>query len=100
MRQCMVTTMDNKWNPFTQYDEWLAYDNEMHYKTCELLAFYSKADTSLDEEAYNEETSKAIDRLLEFNPYGIHMKVYEDEASTLIPLANKAFEEMNKAMAS
>lgn len=100
MKRCIVTTMDNIYNPFTQYDKWRSFDREHHYYTEEWIATCSKASPNLEADDYNEETSNAIDRLLWINPYGIFIKVYEDEADVLIPLANKAFEEMKKYLES
>ena len=34
----MITTIDNPFNPFTQYDEWLAFDEQMGYYTNNYLA--------------------------------------------------------------
>lgn len=100
MHQCMVTTIDNVYNPFTQFDKWLAYDISKHYRTSELLGYFSKASSNLEDDEYNDETSNAIDRLLELNPYGLHMKVYDYEADTLIPLANKVYKDLVKEQKS
>lgn len=93
MKACMLTTMDNPYNPFTDFDEWLYFDIAHSYKTCELLAYFAKTSKDLDENDYNEELNNAVDEFLAINPFGVHMKVYEDEASSLIKLANKAFRE-------
>lgn len=94
MAQCLPTTMDNPNNPFTHPDEWYEFDKEKGYMTREWLASLANTSSHLDEDEYNEEVSDAIDRLLVLNPFGIHFKVYDYEADTLIPLANKAFELM------
>lgn len=93
MAQCMLTTIDNGFNPFTQWDDWLRYDIAHGYNSCQLLGYFSMASNNLDDEDYEEETSYAIDRILELNPLGLYMKVYDYEADTLIPLANKAYKE-------
>lgn len=36
--EAMLTTIDNPYNPFTQYDEWLAYDRYLGHYTPEYLA--------------------------------------------------------------
>lgn len=95
MSHCMVTTMDNPWNPFDHPREWQAYDRSHGYRTRDLLAYFSFNSTKLEEEDYQEELNNAIDRLLEFNPFGMHYKLYEDEAETMIKLANKAYKEWN-----
>ena len=98
MNTCMVTTIDNPYNPFTSFKEWYAYDFIHGYKTCEWLAHFARTSTELSEEDYNDEINQAINDLLELNPLGIHMKVYEKEAETLIRLANEAFEESKRTL--
>lgn len=91
MAQTMATTMDNPYNPFTHFDEWLAFDNLHNYNTCGLIAYFNEASRFMEDEDYEYETDQAIDRLLEFNPFGIHMKVYESDGDKYIKLANEAF---------
>ena len=95
-RDYAITTLDNVNNPFTHPDEWLAFDMEKHYNTNEWLAFYAKVSHNLEKESYDEEAEYAARKLLERNPYGIHVKVYEDEAEILIPIFNKVYEENRK----
>lgn len=73
------TTTDNPWNPFTQFDEWLAYDNANGYHTLErwarmrrTLAIASRVD---DEDMVAEE---AIDELVRLSPYPTYTKVTKD----------------------
>lgn len=48
---CMLTTTDNPWDPFDQFDQWFMYDIEHGYQTCERLAkFAHTADGFTDEE--------------------------------------------------
>lgn len=93
MAQCMLTTVDNEFNPFTQFDEWLQYDLAHGYNSCQLVGYFSLASTNADEDDYTTDMSDAIDRILELNPIGLYMKVYDHEADVLIPLANKAYKE-------
>jgi len=91
MHSCMVTTMDNPWNPFTNFTEWYAYDEFCGYHTCALLAAFSCASSDLDQSDYEAFSDLAINDLIEFNPFGLHFKVYDYEAETVIPLANEAY---------
>ena len=34
----MLTTIDNPFDPFTQFDDWLRFDEEKGYHTCQFLA--------------------------------------------------------------
>lgn len=89
----MVTTMDNPYNPFKDYAEWYEWDHEYCWFTCEWLAIFDRTSIDLDPETNRRLADEGVNDFLAFNPYGMHFKVYEDEADELIPLANKMFEQ-------
>lgn len=93
MGDFMVTTMDNPWNPFTHYHEWLSYDTHHGYRTQEWLAILSRTSTDLRTEEQNELIDAGVQSLLDIDPYGLHVKVYSDEADTLIPMYNQVYYE-------
>lgn len=90
-RNYMVTTADNKWNPFTQFEEWLAYDSNHGYNTPQWIDCFCMTSSNLEEFIIEDDVANATKAFLELNPYGIHYKVYEDEADKLIPIMNKAY---------
>lgn len=100
MAQCMATTMDNPYNPFTHFNEWYVYDQLHHYNTCQLVAYFNEASRFMEDEDYEFETNEAINKLLEFNPFGLHIKVYDYDADKFIALANKAYNETNNVTQS
>ena len=58
-KDLMVTTVDNPYNPFTEFYEWLSFDIEKGYNTCGLLArlcFTFKHSTALHIKHYTKET--------------------------------------------
>jgi len=80
--KCMITTFDNPFSPFTQFVEWLQFDNLHNYGTCEYLArfsFGSEALSDLENDEFNEE---AIDNIIRFDPRKIYKKVYESDYKT------------------
>lgn len=93
MGNYMVTTIDNPWNPFTQYHEWLSYDISHWYSTDAWIAILSKTSSDLPLQEQEEQIDFGVQRLLELDPYGLHVKVYEDEADVMIPIFNKAYRE-------
>lgn len=77
MAKVMLTTIDNPYDPFTQYEEWYAYDQQLGYHTPGYLAriaITSDEMTIADQELAIEQ---AIDEIISINPYGVHKKVTE-----------------------
>jgi hypothetical protein len=50
-REVMITTIDNPFDPFTQFDSWLAFDERKNYKTCSYLARVTNFSEELSESA-------------------------------------------------
>ena len=65
-----VTTADNPFNPFTEWDEWYFYDLSKGYSTCERLDRLSNTSSQLSDELNNEELEQAIDQLVEVSAVG------------------------------
>ena len=65
-----VTTSDNPFNPFTEWDEWYFYDLSKGYSTCERLDRLSNTSSQLSDELNNEELEQAIDQLVEVGAVG------------------------------
>lgn len=89
--------MDNPYSPFTQFKEWYAFDVQHGYNTCCWLDRYCKTSLMFEEETMLNDINNAMNEFLAFNPFGIHIKVYDYEAETLIPVANAAYKEMFNA---
>ncbi len=62
IEEYMLTTVDNKWNPFTHFREWYEYDSRMGYNTLGLLANFALSDYENDQNDQIE-TNKAIDTI-------------------------------------
>lgn len=71
----MLSTIDNPYNPFTNWDEWLAYDIAMGHQTCEYLAKVCFTSDSLSEADQKWDESQAIDKIVKDDPFGIYIKV-------------------------
>ena len=73
--QFMLTTTDNPFDPFVQFDEWLAFDEQQGYYSC---AYLARVATSSDELSDQEQTvliEDAIDEIVKYNLSGRHIKV-------------------------
>jgi hypothetical protein len=81
MEQSMLTTTDNPFDPFTQNDEWRAYDESKgHYTNCYLarVANWSPDLSPIDESIAIE---TAIDEIVKENVNGLYRKVTMDSAA-------------------
>jgi hypothetical protein len=71
----MLSTVDNPWNPFTDYDEWYAYDNAKGYATPSLLARVANVNLDLSDADIDFAIRKAMDEIVEQNVSGMHVLV-------------------------
>jgi hypothetical protein len=79
----MLTTVDNPFNPFTRFDEWLAYDMAMGYNTVAFLARIVKTSEELSETDQDLAIQRAIDEIVEENVSGVWRKVTKDSFEKL-----------------
>ena len=87
----MVTTFDNIYNPFTHYREWMTQDERNGYNTQKWIASMCMTSSNLSEFEINNDVEIAVNEFLELNPFGMHYKVYKDEAEKLIPIVYDAY---------
>lgn len=74
----MITTIDNPYNPFTQYDEWYALDEARGYHSTGLLARYVVTSDELSSIDQDSAINLGINELIHDNPYGMYKKVSKD----------------------
>ena len=74
-----ITTVDNPYNPFTQFDEWYAFDEQKGYHTCSYLGRIALTSYDLSDEEQDEALSQAIDEILHVNGLGFYKKVHESD---------------------
>lgn len=74
-----LTTTDNPYDPFTQFDEWYQFDTTNGYNTCAYLARIAKTSDELSEEDNNLEIERAIDDIMKFDPINIYIRVKQKE---------------------
>ena len=71
----MLTTIDNPYNPFTEFDEWKKFDESNGYHTCALLARVVKTSDELSEEDERIAIDDAINEIVSENLSGVHKKI-------------------------
>ena len=74
----MLTTVDNPFNPFDDYDEWYAFDTQYGYHTPGYLARTVKLSDELSDVDIHLEIERAIDSIIELNWSGNYRKVTKE----------------------
>ena len=73
-----LTTIDNPFNPFTDFTKWFLYDVEKGYNSCAYLARIARTSDQLSDAENLNEIERAIDEIIRLDFMGIYKKVYED----------------------
>lgn len=79
----MLTTFDNPFDPFTQWDEWYAWDMRAGYHTPGLLARIAHSSPDISEVDQFWAIQNAIDEIVQENVSGMHRKLQRGEFVTL-----------------
>lgn len=83
-KEVRITSIDNPYDPFTQWDQWLLYDNLKGYHTCERLASVTVISEQLSDQETFDSVERGIEELMKFgciNKLGVtieYKKVYKN----------------------
>lgn len=77
--QVMLTTIDNPFNPFTQYDAWYNWDLAAGYHTPSYLARILVTSDELSEADQDVAITNAIATIIDENVLGIYTTVSIDD---------------------
>jgi hypothetical protein len=78
MKQVRLTTIDNPFSPFDQYDAWYQFDVSSGYHTSSFLARIVKDSNQLSEADQDLAIEQAIDEIVKENVLGIYKKVEKE----------------------
>lgn len=73
----LLTTKDNPYSPFDDFDNWYNYDIEHGYNTCDLLGRIAKTSDEWSDADIKEETLRAIAFIIATMP-DLYMAIDED----------------------
>lgn len=73
--EVFVTTSDNPYNFFTQFDEWYAFDMQKGYNTCGLVARLAIDSEYLTDEELHQNLESVVDEICKYNVTGLYKKV-------------------------
>ena len=78
MKKVMITTFDNPFDPFNDFEHWYLFDMEKGYSTCSYLARIANTFDQLSEEENAFEMERAIDQIIKHDFMNIYKKVSDD----------------------
>lgn len=75
MAAFMLTTNDNPFNPFDQFDSWFMYDVDHGYNSCAYLSRIAHTSDLLSDPENEQEIERAIDEIVKYDFMNIYKKV-------------------------
>ena len=73
--KCMLSTVDNPYDPFKQFASWFLYDVEKGYNSCAYLARIAKTSDQFSDEENDQEIERAIDEIIKYDYMNIYKKM-------------------------
>ena len=74
-----LTTIDNPFNPFIDFESWFMFDMDKGYNSSAYLARIAKTSDSLSDKENDEEIERAIDEIIKYDPLNIYRKIKRGE---------------------
>ena len=66
-KQVMLTTIDNPFDPFEQFDSWFLFDVKKGCNSCDYLGRIAKTSEQLSDDENNKEIERAIDEIIKYD---------------------------------
>lgn len=74
-----LTTKDNPFSPFTQFEDWLTFDLDKGYNTCGYLSRIARTSNQLSDKENEKEIVRAIDEIVRYDPLNLYMRVSDKD---------------------
>lgn len=76
-----LTTIDNPFNPISQFDDWYAFDTQKGYNTCSYLARIARTSPEVSPIENEVAIESAIDEIVKLDLTGKYIKITENSTS-------------------
>lgn len=73
--ECRITTVDNPFDPFDDFEQWFLFDVTKGYNTCDYLGRVARTSDSLSDAENAEAVEKAIDDIIKYDVMNVYRKV-------------------------
>lgn len=74
-RECRITTTDNPFDPFDNFEQWFLFDVTKGYNTCAYLGRVAHTSDALSDAENAEAVEAAIDEIIRFDVMNVYKKV-------------------------
>ena len=78
MKAYALTTIDNPFDPFDQFDSWLNFDKLHDHHCCEVLDRIANTSSSLSDFENQQEIRSAIGSLMALDPFGDYVCISKE----------------------
>lgn len=75
---CMLTTIDNPFNPFKDFVSWFMFDIEKGYNSCGRMMRLAHLEPDMTQEEENLEVERAIDEIIKLDITDTYKKVVKE----------------------
>lgn len=80
MKQFKITTNDNPYDPFEDFENWFAFDIEKGYNSCSILDRTVNVEDNFSELEIANEVERAIDKIIKYDFTDTYKKVVKEFA--------------------
>lgn len=84
----MITTVDNPYNPFEDFENWFIWDHVSGYNSCEKIARFISDSRNMTSEEELLDNERAIDTVVLNDFTNLYRKVDAQSAKKLVELRN------------
>lgn len=81
--ECKLTTVDNPFDPFEQFNSWFMFDVEKGYDCCGRVARIAQLTDDMSESEIEEEIERAIDEIIKYDFLNIYKKVKRNQKTNI-----------------
>ena len=79
----LLTTIDNPYNPWTNWDQWYDYDQRMDYCTCSYLARVMSVTDAMTDVELDREYEFAMDEIIKYDVIGHYSKIKKSDPTPM-----------------
>lgn len=78
MFRCAISTADNPYNPFEDFESWYRFDTDHGYNSCGMLARFQQTSDQFTDAENAYEIERAIDTIIKNDPLNRYIKIKEN----------------------